>query len=85
MEMKITSGDLFECEKAEINELNDWLSQYRYEDYGKSATFRSNELGGHMELRKSDENMNLIGPSQEKVHDLLKSYGKKLGIDYVAR
>ncbi|MDO4327456.1 MAG: hypothetical protein Q4E24_15780 [bacterium] len=75
---------LNEREIQEIQELNEWFAQYREEEYGKSMTFCSNELGGHMELRKA-ENMHLIGPSQEEVQRLLKTYGKKLGIEYVIR
>lgn len=78
------AAQLIEREMQEIQELNEWFAQYREEEYGKSMTFRSNELGGHMELRKA-ENMHLIGPSQEAVQSLLKSYGKKLGIEYVIR
>ena len=45
---------------------------------------RSNDLGGHQEL-KEGESDRLIGPSEEKVQELLKDCGMKLGIHYVNR
>lgn len=85
-ELGIEPIDTTAQESQEIKELNDWLADYREGGYGKSAVFRSNDLGGHMELGRSKCNSgHSIGPSQEKVHEILKSYGKTLGIEYVVR
>ncbi len=79
----ILSEELREQERKEIRELNAWLSQFHRNDK-TVKTFRSSELGGHMELKKGKKE-SLIGPSEEEVRDLLRSCGKKLGINYVAR
>lgn len=73
------------------NELND-LSEIRKikriletdKIYNSESTIKSGKMGGHIELEKKSD-IKSICPSAEFVDNLLKSCGKKLGIDYVAR
>lgn len=71
-----------ECQ--EVSELNLWAKAHQDETAGKKYSIRSNDLGGHLELKEGNSD-NLIGPSEKKVQKLLENYGEKLGIHYVSR
>lgn len=71
-------------EIQEANALNIWAGTHRKETAGRRHLMRSNDLGGHQELREGNSD-NLIGPSEEKVQELLEDCGMKLGIHYVNR
>ena len=85
MEKQKTNNNTLQIQEIqEANELNTWAKTYQKEITGKRHSMRSNELGGHQEL-KEGESDRLIGPSEEKVQELLKDCGMKLGIHYVNR
>lgn len=71
-------------EMQETAILSNWAKANQKEAKSKKYSVRSNDMGGHMEL-KEGESGNLIGPSEERVQELLEDCGLKLGIHYVGR
>ena len=79
MEKQKTNNNTLQIQEIqEANELNTWAKTYQKEITGKRHSMRSNDL-------KEGESDRLIGPSEEKVQELLKDCGMKLGIHYVNR
>ena len=84
MKNQSTNNTLHKQELQEVSILNNWVKAYQIETAGKKYSPRSNDLGGHMEIKEGDLE-NSIGPSEQRVRELLEDCGKKLGIHYVNR